>query len=59
VFIIGVAIGGSGRGRKTLDTGTLDINNQDCIRKERMECTLEGVASEGVLSGVGCLAALS
>jgi len=59
VFIVSVAIGGSGRGRETLDTGMLDINNQDCIRKERMECTLEEVASEGVLFGVGCLAALS
>jgi len=59
VFIVGVTIGSSGRGRETLDTGTLEINNQDCIRKKRMERTLEGVASEGVLSGAGCLAALN
>jgi len=59
VFIVGAAVGGSGRGRETLDTGTLEINNQYCIRKKRMERTLEGVALEGVLSGAGCLAALN
>jgi len=59
MFIVSAAIGGSSRGRETLDMGTLDINNQDCIRKGRMECILEGVASEGVLSGAECLAALS
>jgi len=59
VFIVSATIGGSGRRRETLDTGTLDINNQDSIRKKRTEYTLEGVASEGVLSGAGCLAALS
>ena len=59
VFIVGVAIGGSSRGRKTLDTGTLEINNQYCIRKKRMKCTLKGVASEGVLSRAGCLVALN
>jgi len=53
-----MAIGGSSRGGKTLDTGMLDINNQNCIRKERMERTLEGVASEGVLFRAGCLAVL-
>ena len=56
MFIIGVAIGGSSRRRETLDTGTLDINNQDYIRKE---CTLEEVASEGILFRAGCLAVLS
>jgi len=59
VFIVGVAIGGSSRGRETLDTGTLEINNQYCRRKKRMERTLEGVVSEGVLSGAGCLAVLN
>jgi len=59
VFIVGVAIGGSGRGRETLDMGTLEINNQYCRRKKRRERTLEGVASEGALSGAGCLAALN
>jgi len=59
MLIVSAAIGGSGRGGETLDTGTLDINNQDCIRRERTECTLEGVALEGVLSGTGCLAALN
>jgi len=59
VFIVGVTIGSSGRGRETLDTGTLEINNQYHIRKKRMGRTLEGVASEGVLSGAGCLAALN
>ena len=59
VFIVGAAIGGSGRGRETLDTGTLEINNQYCIRKKRMEHTLEGVASEGDLSRAGYLAALN
>jgi len=54
VLIVGMAISGS-RGGKTLDMGTLDINNQNCIRKEHI---LEGVASEGVLSRAGCLAAL-
>jgi len=39
-------------------TGTLEINNQYRIRKKRMGRTLEGVASEGVLSRTGCLAAL-
>ena len=53
MLIVGMAISGSSRGGKTLD-----INNQDCIRKERIECTLEGIASEGVLSKAGCLAAL-
>jgi len=43
VFIIGVTIGGSGRGRETLDMGMLEINNQYCIRKKRMGHTLEGV----------------
>jgi len=59
VFIVSMAIGGSGRGRETLDTGTLEINNQYCIRKKRMERTLEEVASEGVLFRAGCLAALN
>jgi len=59
VFIVGATISGSGRGRETLDTGTLEINNQYCVRKKRTERTLEGVASEGVLSGAGCLAALN
>jgi len=59
VFIVSAAIGSSGRGRETLDMGMLEINNQYCIRKKRMERTLEGVASEGVLSGAGCLAALN
>jgi len=59
VFIVGATIGSSGRGRETLDTGTLEINDQHCIRKKRMGRTLEGVASEGVLSGAGCLAALN
>ena len=59
MFIVGAAIGGSSRERETLDTGTLEINNQYCIRKKRMERTLEGVASEGVLSGAGCLAVLN
>jgi len=59
VLIVSVAIGGSGRGGEALDIGTLDINNQNCIRKERMEHTLEGIVSEGVLSGAGCLAALN
>jgi len=59
VFIIGAAVGGSGWGRETLDTGTLKINNQYCIRKKETECTLEGLASEGVLSGAGYLAALN
>jgi len=59
MFIIGATIGSSGRGRETLDTGTLEINNQYCVRKKRTECTLEGVASEGVLSRAGCLAALN
>jgi len=59
MFIVSAAIDGSGRGRETLDTGMLDINNQDCIRKKKIECTLEGVASEGVLSRAGCLVALS
>jgi len=27
MFIVGAAIGGSGRGRETLDMGTLEINN--------------------------------
>jgi len=39
--------------------GTLKINNQYCIRKKKIEHTLEGVASKGVLSGAGCLAALN
>jgi len=59
VFIISAAIGGSSRGRETLDMGTLEINNQYCIRKKKMEHSLEGVASEGVLSGAGCLAVLN
>jgi len=59
VFIVGVAISGSGRGRETLDTGMLEINNQYCRRKKRMERTLEGVASEGVLSRARCLAVLN
>jgi len=59
VFIVGATIGSSGRGRETLDTGMLEINNQYHIRKKRMGRTLEGVASEGVLSGAGCLAALN
>jgi len=59
VFIIGATIGSSGRGRETLDVGTLEINNQYRIKKKRMGCALEGVASEGVLSGTGCLAALN
>jgi len=58
MLIVSMAIGGSSKEGKTLDTGTLDINNQNCIRKKRIECTLEGVASEGVLSGAECLAAL-
>jgi len=59
MFIVGVAVGGSSWKRKTLDTGTLEINNQYCVRKKRTERTLEGVASEGVLSGAGCLAVLN
>jgi len=59
VFIVGAAVGGSGWRRETLDTGTLKINNQYCIRKKKTERTLEGIASEGVLSGAGCLAALN
>jgi len=59
VLIIGMAIGGSSRGEETLNIGTLDINNQDCIKKERIEYTLEGIALEGVLFGAGCLAALN
>jgi len=59
VFIIGVAVSGSGWGRETLDMGTLKINNQYCIRKKKMGCILEGIASEGVLSGAGCLVALN
>jgi len=59
VFIVSVAIGGSGRGRETLDMGMLEINNQYYIRKKRMERTLEEVASEEVLSRAGCLAALN
>ena len=58
MLIVGMAIGGGSRGEKTLDTGTLDIDNQDCIRKERIERILEEVASEGVLSRAGCLIAL-
>jgi len=59
VFIVGATIGSSGRGRETLDMGTLEINNQYHIRKKRMGRTLEGVASEGVLSGAECLVALN
>jgi len=53
-----MAVSSSSKGRKTLDMGMLDINNQNCIGKERIEHTLEGVASEGILSRAGCLAAL-
>ena len=59
MLIVGMAISGSSRGGKTLDTGTLDINNQDCIRKERIKHILEEVASEGVLYRAGCLTALN
>jgi len=59
MLIISMAIGGSSRGGKILDTGMLDINNQNCRRREGIECTLEEVASEGVLSRAGCLAALN
>jgi len=59
MFIIGVTISSSSRGRKTLDTGMLKINNQYRIRKKRIGHTLEGATSEGVLSGAGCLAALN
>jgi len=59
VFIVGATIGSSGTGRETLETGTLEINNQYRIRKKRMRRTLKGVASEGVLSGAGCLVALN
>jgi len=58
VLIISMAISGSSRGEETLDTGMLDINNQDCIRKKRREHTLEEIASEEVLSGAGCLAVM-
>jgi len=59
VFIVSAAISGSGRGRETLDTGTLEINNQYCRRKKRREHTLERVASEGALSRAECLVALN
>jgi len=59
VFIVGATIGGSGRRRETLDMGTLKINSQYCLRKKKLEHTLEGVASEGALSRAGCLAALN
>jgi len=59
VFVVDATIGSSGRGRETLDTGTLKINSQYCLRKKNLECTLEGVASEGALSRAGCLAALN
>jgi len=36
VFIVDATIGSSGRGRETLDAGTLEINNQYRIRKKRM-----------------------
>jgi len=35
LLIIGTAIGGNSRGGEALDTETLDINNQDCIRKRK------------------------
>jgi len=59
VFVIGATISGSGRRRETLDTGTLKINSQYCLRKKSLERTLEGVASEGALSRAGYLAALN
>jgi len=59
MLIVSIAIGGSSRRGKALNIGMLDINNHDCIRKERTEHTLEGIASEEVLSRAGCLAALN
>jgi len=59
VLIVSIATGGSSRGGKALNMRMLDINNHDCIRKERTEHTLEEVASEEVLSRAGCLAALN